>query len=260
MKKIILIILGILLLSGCNERDLPEEKTVNNSLDDKLTISIKETLNCTNTLTKYYEEENRRVYLSCLDEVNLKSQNSKEMTLKYYLQNINKPYDDSIQDLVNDIENVDYFYDGGSKLYKTDNFAILLCNTLDGNKDIYIGNNNLKYKSNYCKENNITFTRTYTINKIENYTEQQYENGIPVTYAKSLSIALSQYQGETKTVIINNPSTDLLENTTYEFEFSLNESDTNINDTIESIFKNTTIVDITKTEKTGLSQRQDEIK
>ena len=43
-------------------------------------------------------------------------------------------------------------------------------------------------------------------------------------------------------------------------EKNINENSNNINDTIESIFKNTTIVDVTKTDKTGLSQRQDEIK
>lgn len=270
MKKIIFLILSILLLSGCNERDLPQEEivnqnkplkeTTNDNLDDRLTINIKETTDCTNALTKYYEEENRRIYLSCLDEIILTTSNNKDITLKYYLQNINKPYDDSINSLVDNIDNVDYFSDGGTKLYKTNKYAILLCNTLDGNKDIYIGNKNLRYKSNYCEENNNTFTRTYTIKKVENYTKQQYENGIPVTYAKSLSVTLSQFQGETKTVIINNPPSEIRKNKTYEFEFMLNENSNNIEDTIESIFKNAMIIDITKTDKTGLSQKQDEIK
>lgn len=270
MKKIIFLILSILLLSGCNERDLPQEETVNqntplkettnDNIDDRLTINIKETTDCTNTLTKYYEEESRRIYLSCLDEVYLKTKDNKDITLKYYLQNINKPYNDSINSLVNNIDNVDFYYDGGTKLYKKDDVSILLCNTLDGNKDVYIGNKNLKYKSNYCQENNSTFTRTYTIKKIENYTKQQYENEIPVTYAKSLSVTLSQFQGETKTVIINNPPSEIIKNKTYEFEFMLTEDNNNIDDNIESIFKNTIIVDITKTDKTELSQKQDQIK
>lgn len=270
MKKIILICLSVLLLTGCNKRDFLKEKivnqntplkeTTNNELVDEFTISIQETTDCTNTLTKYYEEENRRIYLSCLDEIYLKTKYNKDITLKYYLQNINKPYNDSINSLVDNIENINYFSDGGTKLYKTDKYAILLCNTLDGNKDIYIGNQNLKYKSNYCQENNSTFTRTYTIKKIKNYTKQQYENGIPVTYAKSLSVTLKEFQGETKTIIINNPPTELITNKTYEFEFALNENNKNIEDTIESIFENTTIIDITKTDKTGLSQKQDQIK
>ena len=114
----------------------------------------------------------------------------------------------------------------------------------------------MQYKSNFCKDNNNTFTRTYTIKKVKNYTKQQYENGIPVTYAKSLEITLSQFQGETKTVIINNISKDLIENNTYEFEFMLYEDNKNIEDTNESIFKNTHIVEVRPTDKVGLSQIQ----
>ena len=117
----------------------------------------------------------------------------------------------------------------------------------------------MKYKSNFCKDNNNTFTRTYTVKKIEKYTKQQYENGIPVTYAKSFEVTLSQYQGKTETVIINNISIDLIKDKTYEFEFMLYKDNKNIEDTIESIFKNTHIVEIRETNKTGLDQIQEPI-
>lgn len=260
MKKIIILILTIILLTGCNEKKLNNEETINQNNGDHFNISIKETRDCTNTLTKYYEKGNRKIYLSCLDEVYLISETIKENTLNHYFQNTNKPYDEVIKNLVKNIDNVDYYSDGGTKEYKTDNYTILVCNTLDGNKDIYIGNKNLRYKSNYCKENNTTFTRTYTVNKVENYTKQQYENGIPVTYYKSLEVTLSLFQGETKTVIINNPPSEIKEDKTYEFEFMLTEDNPNVEDKIESIFKDTIIVDIIETDKLGLSQRQDEIK
>ena len=239
---------------------IDNEKMINQNSSDNFNINIKETEDCTNTLTKYYEQKEHKIYLSCLDEVYLKSENIKENTLNYYLQNTNKTFDEVIKNLVKNIDNVDYYSDGGTKIYKKDNFTILVCNTLDGNKDIYIGNKDLRYKSNYCKENNTTFTKTYTINKVENYTKQQYENDIPVTYSKSLEVTLNLFQGETKTVIINNPVSEIKENKTYEFEFMLNEDKPNIEDTIESIFKDTIIVDIIETDKLGLSQRQDEIK
>lgn len=41
--------------------------------------------------------------------------------------------------------------DNGTVLYKTNYFSLLKCNTLDGNKDIYMGNENFVYKSDYCK-------------------------------------------------------------------------------------------------------------
>lgn len=43
------------------------------------------------------------------------------------------------------------YKDGGSILYKNKDFSLLKCNTIDGNKDIYIGDNSLKYEENYCK-------------------------------------------------------------------------------------------------------------
>lgn len=41
--------------------------------------------------------------------------------------------------------------DGGSQMYLNDNINILMCNTLEGNRDIYIGNGFMKYESGFCK-------------------------------------------------------------------------------------------------------------
>jgi hypothetical protein len=41
--------------------------------------------------------------------------------------------------------------DGGSILYKNKDFSLLKCNTLAGNKDVYIGHTSMKYEKNYCK-------------------------------------------------------------------------------------------------------------
>lgn len=41
-------------------------------------------------------------------------------------------------------------YDGGSKLYKYDNFTIIVCNTIDGNNDVIIGDAEMQI-NNYCK-------------------------------------------------------------------------------------------------------------
>ena len=43
------------------------------------------------------------------------------------------------------------YRDGGSIMYERDDLRVLKCNTADGNKDIYIGYNNLEYKKDYCK-------------------------------------------------------------------------------------------------------------
>ena len=41
-------------------------------------------------------------------------------------------------------------YDGGSKLYQYDNFNIIVCDTIDGNNDIIIGDAEMQI-NNYCK-------------------------------------------------------------------------------------------------------------
>lgn len=41
-------------------------------------------------------------------------------------------------------------YDGGSKLYQYDNFNIVVCNTVDGNNDIIIGDTEMQI-GNYCQ-------------------------------------------------------------------------------------------------------------
>lgn len=42
-------------------------------------------------------------------------------------------------------------YKDGTILYKNDDFALLICNTREGNKDIYINDKSLVYEKNYCK-------------------------------------------------------------------------------------------------------------
>lgn len=41
--------------------------------------------------------------------------------------------------------------DNGTILYKTNYFSLLKCNTVEGNKDVYIGNEGFIYKDSYCK-------------------------------------------------------------------------------------------------------------
>lgn len=43
------------------------------------------------------------------------------------------------------------YKDGGTKKYLTDNYTIIKCNTLDGNKDIYIGDKDMEYEEGFCK-------------------------------------------------------------------------------------------------------------
>ena len=224
-------------------------------------LIVNEIENCDNEAKLYYEIDGKKIYSYCLDIVEIVV-DDKNIDLKEYLKN------NSIDDLVDMLEKESTFYDGGTSIYKdggtkkitSNGITLIRCNTLDGNRDIYIGNKDMEYKVNFCKNDNRTFTRTYMIKKIEDYKEQNCNDCLTCVCGKSLSVTLNQFQSETKTVIIDSYWDELFENKTYEFEFMLNEGITDIEDNIEFIFKNSTIVEIRETNKVGLLQRQDEIK
>lgn len=98
----------------------------------------------------YYQENDIKVYLLCFDDIYL-IKDDYRMSLKYYFQNVNQTFEKSIDDIVKNLNLYSIFKDGGTKIYKNDNLTIIKCNTIDGNKDIYIGNNNIDFKQEYCK-------------------------------------------------------------------------------------------------------------
>ena len=270
-------IIAFLILININESNLKKTDYIenfnntttneNNNKNESYTSSdnydsiIDTSIDCNHKPKLYYQYDNQKIYTYCLNNVELIIDN-KPIELKEYLKN------NTIDSLIKKLEIVSSTFDGGTNTYNdggtkriTNNgITLIKCNTIEGNKDIYIGNKDMRYKSNFCKDNNTTFTRTYTIKKVKNYTKQQYtDDGIPVSYAKSLEITLSEFQGETKTVIINNISENLIENKTYEFEFMLYDDNKSIEDTIESIFKNTDIIEVRLTDKVGLSQTREPI-
>lgn len=53
-------------------------------------------------------------------------------------------------DILNKAKEIESFRDGGSKLYKYDNFNIIVCNTVDDNNDVIIGDTKMQI-DNYCK-------------------------------------------------------------------------------------------------------------
>lgn len=139
--------------------------------------------------------------------------------------------------------------DGESKIYKTDKFEAILCNTIEGNKDVYFGTSNIasNLKGFYCgkePDNICHFTRTY---HILNITDDDDYNFINVT--------LKQFQGEITMVRI--PRFDNLKvNKNYEFVFNTYEI---YDDNISNIFKNSTLIEVKETSKMGLEQNQDKI-
>ena len=243
IKKIILATVLLLELTGCR--------------DNISNISSNTNKDCNNKAQLLVEQKDRKIYTYCLNNATIKI-NDKEEKLQNFIETDEK----AIDKIINTLKLEGTYSDGGTKLYKGKNLTLVKCNTLDGNRDIYIGDQNMEFKQNFCDNDNYTFVRTYTVKSVKEYKEQQYtDDGTPVSYGNSFEVELHQFQAETKKVIINNLWDIKLEkNKTYEFEFQLYEDATNIEDNVEYIFKHSNIIEIRETEKTGLDQVQEPIK
>lgn len=128
---------------------IKETKELSNTYINDYRLMLKRNNNCV-TPKKYYTDEDRDVYLLCFDEITLVKDDI-NMSLKYYFQNINQTFENSIQDIIDELKLYSMLKDGGTKIYKNEDITLILCNTLDGNKDIYLGNSDIEYKQNYCK-------------------------------------------------------------------------------------------------------------
>lgn len=131
-------------------------------------------------------------------------------------------------------------FDGGTSIYKKGGYSVIFCNTIDGNKDIYIGNDEMvdKLDGEYCghdKNTNINFTRTYKV------LSSSIDKSDPEFYF----VKLEQNSGEVGNISINN-SYVLIPGKTYEFTFMTYEE---FSDNIENIFKYSTLLEVHETNR-----------
>ena len=141
-------------------------------------------------------------------------------------------------------------YDGGTSIYKKGSYTVIFCNTINGNKDIYIGNDEMvnKLDGEYCghdKSNNVNFTRTYKV-----LSSTIDKNDSEFYYAK-----LEQNNGSVGNVSINSTYT-LIPGKTYEFTFMAYED---FDDTIENIFKYAVLLEVRETNRSKNEQINNEI-
>lgn len=147
----------------------------------------------------------------------------------------------SIQDVVNFLEK-EYdserilmyeLRDGGTKIYKSNKYEIILCNTIEGNHDIYFGTVDTSKKLNnaYCGKqvnNTCYFTRTYHVKSVGETSDSDFVN---ITLGDNTVVKVSSSFGVTA-------SKD------YEFVFS---TYNRFEDSTSNIFKNSTIMEVKET-------------
>ena len=108
-------------------------------------IEIKKLSQNINEYKEYLEKDGRKIYLANNIEEVYFNKDKDNMTLKYYIENVNKKMEESIKEITNYLEKKEIYKDGGSTVYRSKEYDITLvkCNNMSGNKDIYIGDYNL---------------------------------------------------------------------------------------------------------------------
>lgn len=141
MKKGILLVITLLLLSGCKNNK--NESLLINDYE----LSVIESESCDKSL--YTSVDGKDIYLKCIEDVIMKK-DGKEITLKEYLNN--NDFTTFVAELENQVE-PQVYKDGGTKIYKKDNITIVICKKMIDTdnylEDIYFGNSELTY-DNTC--------------------------------------------------------------------------------------------------------------
>ena len=123
-----------------------------NSLDIDLKVSSKNN-NENNKFKEYLKLDKRTIYLAENVSELFIVENKNQTSLKKYIINSTEVVDKSIESITNLLNKQSILKDGGTIIFKNKdkNITLIKCNTIDGNKDIYIGDYNLNFKSNMCK-------------------------------------------------------------------------------------------------------------
>ena len=172
-------------------------------------------------------EKNERCY-----QVNTALKNN-QITLEEFQQYLNKQVEYENYEIIN-------FWDGGTRVYYKGGMQIMFCNTTDGNKDVYIGNDKMidNLNGEYCghtKNETESYIRTYKILSSKISKEDDEFN----------LVELEQNDGTKGTVLINK-SYSLIPGHIYEFSFYTFDY---FDDTIENIFKYSTLIKAEETDK-----------
>lgn len=120
------------------------DNNINYNDDSKEILTLKEKNNCVLKKELYYKDD-ISIYSVCLEKIEINF-NNKKWELKDYLDYTDKKSSEVMSDIIemieeNDKDNVQkvMYKDGGTIKLIKDNYNILKCQTIDGNKDIYIG-------------------------------------------------------------------------------------------------------------------------
>lgn len=102
----------------------------------------------------YYKINDRTIYLSGnIDEFYVIPEKDTKITLKLYMSNICETFNDSIESITNRLDKKSILKDGGTTIYKSKkkDITMIVCKTIEGNKDVFIGDYSMEYEQDMCK-------------------------------------------------------------------------------------------------------------
>ena len=103
---------------------------------------------------KYLERDTRTIYLTGNVEEVYYTDSETRMSLKDYISKSYQTLDDSVKHLTDIMDYIDTLKDGGTTIYKSNAYdiTIIKCNTIAGNKDIFIGDYSMSFDNDsMCK-------------------------------------------------------------------------------------------------------------
>lgn len=134
------ILIGVL-LSGCNKTE---------SLDDNKDKVLKDITKSTIIVDG---DKEYTLYYYGVEKVSLKINKQ-----NYDLTDAIRQKRITFDEIISEMELAGSLYDGGTKIYKSgnskkylnDDLTIIRCHTLDGNRDVYIGDDSMQYEEGFC--------------------------------------------------------------------------------------------------------------
>ena len=139
MKRLLCLFGVFVLVVGCSKEEVDDGAILSVSKDGEAVVQ---------EFNKYLEMEEQDIYI----ETNLKdvyyNSNGKRYTLKEFVKS-----DGEFSEITSLLGEGISYDDGGSMLYSSDEYdlSVLMCGTLDGNKDIYVGDYTMYYGNTMCK-------------------------------------------------------------------------------------------------------------
>lgn len=160
MKRICLLICILGLIGGCATKSKKEEVINTDANTGKSVFNIEKADDCSDKITEYYQSNNKKIYFVCLKEIRIENKVQNENnTLSYILNKADQDFDNTFGKLIQAFfKESETFKDDSAKIYKNDNATVIVCHKMieseDINEDIYIGDENLEYKEEFCTRQN----------------------------------------------------------------------------------------------------------